>query len=147
MVISETCFASITYSRKPEALFIKWKTKPDTQQFVDVYWQVLQFVKNNPRICFYCTDISQSGPFDSEQEAWLNAEYYPKVFDCIQSDIYAAVVFSEGHFKALVSNYVATQLLPLHEFIHFNYFTNPDEAWDWIAYMQESQDFALSATS
>ncbi|WP_133242766.1 hypothetical protein [Pontibacter virosus] len=121
--------------------------KPDTEQFRNLYWQVLQFVKNSPNIRFYSTDISRIGPLDAEQEAWLSREYYPQVSDIIGEDIYAAVIFSEGHFKALVNNYIASQLLPLHEFIHFNYFTVKEEAMDWLLYMQKGQDLAIFAKS
>lgn len=147
MLISESCFARITLSSEPEVLTITWKAKPDTAQFKDVYWRVLQFVKTHRKTCFYCTDISMIGPLTSDQEAWLNKEYYPQVLNSIQSVIYAAVVFSEAHFNALISNYVAGRILPIHDFIHFNYFTDPAEAMDWLLYMQKSQDHALSAGS
>ena len=117
------------------------------EQFKNIYWLALQFVRMQGKVRYYCTDISQSGPFDSEQETWLNREYYPQVFDSIQTNIYAAVVFSEGHFKALVSHYVPSQLLPLHDFIQFNYFTDSGEAFDWLSYMQKSQEITVSATS
>lgn len=147
MVISETSYVRIAFSSQPEVLSIQWKAKPDMEQFKNVYWQALQFVKGHCKISLYCTDISRIGPFDQEQEMWLNWEFYPQVLDCIQADIYAAVIFSEGHFKALVNNYVAPNLLPIHEFIHFNYFTNSVEANDWLKFIQESQDLALSAKS
>ncbi|WP_461490075.1 hypothetical protein [Pontibacter sp. HJ8] len=126
---------------------ITWKAKPDTEQLKDVYWQALQFVKTYRKICFYCTDISSIGPLTADQEAWLTKEYYPQVFESIQSDIYAAVIFSEDHFKALISNYVAGRILPRHDFIHFNYFTDLAEATDWLLFIQKSQDQALNAGS
>ncbi len=147
MVISDSSHALVTFSRDASVLSIQWKAKPDMEQFRNLYWQVLQFVKSNSRICFYNTDISRIGPFDPEQEAWLSREYYPQVSDIIGTDIYAAVVFSEGHFKALVSNYIGSRLLPLNDFIHFNYFTDNDEALDWLHYMQKGQDLALAAKS
>lgn len=147
MVISQTSFALVTYSKETDVLCISWKVKPDMEQFRNLYWQVLQFVKASPKICYYSTDISRIGPFDAEQEVWLSREYYPQVSECIGEDIYAAVIFSEGHFKALVNNYIASHLLPLHDFIHFNYFTDNEEAMDWLLYMQKGQDLAVAAKS
>jgi len=147
MVISENSFARITFSSQPEVLSISWKAKPDMEQFKNIYWLALQFVRTQPKIRYYCTDISRSGPFDSEQENWLNREYYPQVYDSIRANIYAAVIFSEGHFKALVSHYVPSQLLPLHDFIQFNYFTELGEALDWLSYIQKSQEITSPATS
>ncbi|WP_299985630.1 hypothetical protein [uncultured Pontibacter sp.] len=147
MVISDSSYALVTYLKEAGVLSISWKLKPDTDQFRNLYWQVLQFVKTSPKICYYSTDISRIGPFDAEQEVWLSREYYPQVSDIIREDIYAAVIFSEGHFKALVNNYIASQLLPVHDFIHFNYFTDKAEAMDWLLYMQKGQDLAMVAKS
>jgi hypothetical protein len=147
MVISETSYVCLDFSSQPEVLSIQWKVKPDMEQFKNGYWQALQFVKGHRKIRYYSTDISRIGPFDQEQEMWLNWEFYPQVLDCIQADIYAAVIFSEGHFQALVNHYVAPNLLPIHQFIHFNYFTSSAEANDWLHFIKESQDFALSAES
>lgn len=147
MVVSDSSHALVTLSEDSAVLSIKWKAKPDMAHFRNLYWQVLQFVKANAKICYYNTDISQIGPFDPDQEAWLSREYYPKVLDIIGENIYAAVVFSEGHFKALVSNYIASPLLTPSDFIHFNYFTDNAEALDWLRYMQKGQDLASVATS
>jgi hypothetical protein len=147
MVISDSKLAHISFSESLDILSIRWKAKPDMEQFKNLYWQVLQFVKTQRKICYYSTDISQIGPFDTDQEAWLSREYYPQVSEIIGENIYAAVIFSEGHFKALVNNYVASDPLPLNDFIHFNYFTDVAEAADWLKLMQKGQDFAIAATS
>ncbi|MBD1395936.1 hypothetical protein H9Q13_02060 [Pontibacter sp. JH31] len=147
MVVCDTPYAYITYSSQSEVLSIKWKDRPSLEQFKNVYWQGLQFVKAHPEIRFYCVDISLIGPFDQEQELWLNWEFCPQVLDCIQTNIFAAVIFSEEHFNALVNNYVAPSLLPIHGFIQLNYFTDAVEAHDWLAYTQRSQGFALAAKS
>lgn len=147
MVISNTSFAHISFMEAEQVLSICWKTKPDIGQFKNLYWQALQYVKTRPSIRFYLTDISAIGAFDMDQEVWLSQEYYPQVSQHIQADIYAAVVFSERHFKALVSNYVAAHLNPLSDFIQFNYFTDSEEALDWLRYMQQGQDLALVAKS
>lgn len=147
MVISDSSYAFVHYSKSANVLCISWKLNPGIEQFRNLYWQVLQFVKSNPKICFYSTDISCIGPLDAEQEAWLSREYYPQVSKIIGQDIYAAVIFSEGHFKALVNNYIASPLLPVHDFIHFNYFTDKEEAMDWLMFMQKGQDLAILAKS
>lgn len=147
MVISNSPLALISFSEDQDILSIRWKMKPDMEQFKNLYWQVLQFVKTKSKICYYSTDISQIGPFDTEQEAWLRREYYPQVLKIIGEHIYAAVTFSEGHFKALVSNYVASPPQPINDFIHFNYFTDVEEAADWLKLMQKGQDFAFAAIS
>ncbi|MBX0332871.1 hypothetical protein K3G39_06445 [Pontibacter sp. HSC-14F20] len=147
MVISDSSYAFVAFLKEAGVLCISWKLKPDTEQFRNIYWQALQFVKINPSICYYSTDISRIGPLDPEQEAWLSREYYPQVSDILGQDIYAAVIFSEGHFKALVNNYIASRLLPVHDFIHFNYFTEKEEAMDWLLYMQKGRDSAILAKS
>jgi hypothetical protein len=147
MVLSDSSLALISYSGTDDVLSIKWKANPDIEQFKNLYWQVLQFVKANQKIRYYSTDISRIGPFDPEQEAWISREYYPQVADIIGENIYAAVIFSEGHFKALVSNYVASHMSPTDDFIHFNYFTDATEAIDWLMLMQKGQDFAFAAKS
>ncbi|PKV75760.1 hypothetical protein [Pontibacter ramchanderi] len=147
MVICDSSYAFVNYLKEVGVLCIGWKLKPSTEQFRNLYWQALQFVKTNPKIRYYSTDISRIGPFDTDQEAWLSREYYPQVAETIGQDIYAAVIFSEGHFNALVNNYMATHRLPLHEFIHFNYFTDKEEAMDWLQYMQKGQDLAILAKS
>ncbi|EJF11529.1 hypothetical protein O71_02302 [Pontibacter sp. BAB1700] len=101
MVISDSSYALVTYLKEADVLSISWKLKPDTDQFRNLYWQVLQFVKTNPKICYYSTDISRIGPFDAEQEIWLSREYYPQVSDIIGVDIYAAVIFSEATLRRL----------------------------------------------
>lgn len=147
MVISDSSYAFVHYSKDAKVLCISWKLNPGMEQFRNLYWQVLQFVKTNPDIYYYTTDISRIGPLKAEQEAWLSREYYPQVYNIIGRDIYAAVIFSEGHFKALVNNYMATPQLPVHDFIHFNYFTDREEAMDWFLFMQKGQDLALLAKS
>jgi hypothetical protein len=147
MVISESPLALITFSDMNKVLSIQWKAKPDMELFKKTYWEVLQFVKGNGKICYYSTDISLIGPLDPEQEAWLSREYYAQVYASIQADIYAAVIFSEGHFNALVHNYVPSQQLPLSDFIYFNYFTNAEEAADWLVFIQKGQDLTLYAKS
>ncbi len=147
MVISDSKLAHISFSESFDILSIRWKANPDMEQFKNLYWQVLQFVKTQKKICYYSTDISQIGPFNTDQEAWLSREYYPQVSNIIGENIYAAVIFSEGHFKALVNNYVASDPLPLNDFIHFNYFTDVEEAADWLKLMQKGQDVAFAATS
>lgn len=147
MVISNSHFAQVTYLEEAGILSICWKLKPDMEQFSELYLKGLQFVKANPGIRFYSTDISQIGPFDVEQEAWLSRVYYPQVADIIGENIFAAVVFSEDHFNALVNNYVASHQLPLNDFIQFNYFTAIEEALDWLLYMQKGQDMVLAAQS
>ena len=147
MVISESTYAFANYLTEANVLLISWKLKPDRKQFRNLYWQVLQFVKTNPKICYYSTDISRIGPLDAEEEAWLSREYYPQVFEIIGKEIYAAVIFSDDHFNALVNNYIASHLLPQQDFIHFNYFTDQAEAMDWLMYMQKGQDLAFLAES
>jgi hypothetical protein len=147
MVISDTKFAQVTYLEEVGILSICWYRNPTMEQFTHLYLQGLQFVKENPGIRFYSTDISRIGPFDAEQESWLSRLYYPQVSEIIGEVIYAAVVFSENHFQALVNNYVASHIVPLSDFIQFNYFTNSDEALDWLRYMQKGQDLVLAAKS
>lgn len=147
MVISESSLALVTFSDLHDILSINWKAKPDIEQFKNLYWQVLQFVKGNGKICYYSTDISLIGPFDPEQEAWLSREYYAQVYAGIQSDIYAAVIFSDDHFNALINNYVPSRQLPLSDFIHFNFFTDAAEANDWLINMQKGQNLLLGAKS
>lgn len=147
MVISESSLAQIAFLDTRGALSIRWKAKPDMEQFKVVYLEALRFVRGVGKIRYYSTDISQIGAFDTEQEAWLSREFYPQVSDCIKTEIFAAVIFSEGHFNALVTNYAASNLTSTSDFIHFNYFTNEEEALDWLSFMQKGQDLVLYTRS
>ncbi|WP_242919517.1 hypothetical protein [Pontibacter liquoris] len=106
--------------------------KPNAAIFEEAYLQLLKVVTTANVIKFYCTDLSSIGALDREQESWLNLEYYPKAYDLIQDDIYVAVVFSEEHFKAIVTNYQVTIPDTHHHFIQFTYFTNVEEALHWL---------------
>lgn len=143
MVIFETPSALVTYQEQERLLLIQWLRKPDMDLFMDTYLHALQFVCEHQQTYYFCTDQSQIGPLDREQESWLNQEYYPKVYDCIKDEIYAAIVFSNSHFKAIVTNYQASVTLPQQHFIHFNYFTKQQEALQWLLDLKKGQDVAL----
>ncbi|MFD2245168.1 hypothetical protein [Pontibacter ruber] len=143
MVIYQTQIINIVYTAETQILQIEWKAKPSMAAFKEAYLKALQFVEEQQHTRFYCTDLTSCGPFDREQEAWLNTEYYPKVYKSIGSDIYAAVVFTEDHFKAIVSNYEPSQLSLNYSFILFNYFTVLHEAQDWLAQVQKGQETHL----
>ena len=140
MVVYQTPLICIDFSAETQVLHISWKAKPSMYAFKEAYLKALQFVEDGHQTRYYCTDLTQSGPFDREQEAWLNTEYYPKVDKCIRKEIYAAVVFTESHFKAIVSNYEPAPLAAEQHFIQFNYFTDLHEAQDWLLQIQKGQE-------
>ena len=113
-------------------------------QLIAAYLHALQYVCENRRTYYFCTDQTLIGPLDREQEEWLSQEYYPKVYDCIQSEIYAAVVFTNSHFQAIVANYQVSAVLPQQRFILFNYFTKMQEALLWLSDVKKGQDEALT---
>ncbi|MBB6610065.1 hypothetical protein H7F15_03360 [Pontibacter sp. Tf4] len=128
-----------------EILQVIWKNRPTDAVFVETYLQGLAFVQEQVKVKLYCTDLTLSGPLEREQEAWLNNHYYSKVHDTIQEDFFVAVVFSEDHFKAIVTNYTATEPAE-HSFIHFNYFTDRAEAILWLESEKKGRDAIMFPT-
>ncbi|HEY4650972.1 MAG TPA: hypothetical protein VIG72_06135 [Pontibacter sp.] len=126
-----------------EILQVNWKAKPTDGAFIETYLQGLAFVQDERKVKLYCTDLTQIGPLEREQEAWLNNVYYEKLYEVIEADIYVGVVFSEDHFKAIVTNYVATESAKLHSYIHFNYFTDKQEAFYWLNSIKKDWDTVL----
>ncbi|WP_347159114.1 hypothetical protein [Pontibacter chitinilyticus] len=110
---------------------------------MEAYLHILDLLTVNAGLRLYCTDLSNIGALDREQEVWLNLEYYPMVHNLLQSDFYVAVVFSEEHFKAIVTNYQASAPAELYAFTHFTYFTAVDEAIHWLMSIKKGQDTAL----
>lgn len=146
MVIKNTPYVCITHSIDAGVLLINWKRCPSTKQLKDSYLAALEYVHHGSLVTSFCTDLSTSGPLSREQEAWLMLEFYPKVYEVIQSSINAAVVFTEEHFKAIVTNYQQPAYFTRQTFIHFNYFTEIREAQHWLAAIKKGQD-TLSAMS
>lgn len=140
MVIYTTPSVDVEFSMDDGVLFIKWKQKPETREFIEAYTKILNYVKDSYRTTLFCTDLSRIGSLKNEQEAWLNSEYYQLVYNNLQADIFVAVVFSEDHFKAIITNYKATETQPQHSFIRFNYFTELNEACHWLASIKKGQD-------
>jgi len=143
MVAVETTYIRIIYHIDSEIMIIKWLTKPKAAAFKEAYLQLLKLATINNVIKLYCTDLSSIGALDREQEAWLNLEYYPMVYSLIKDDIYAAVVFSEEHFKAIVANYQVEVSAEHQRFINFTYFTDLDEALFWLQSIKKGPDTAL----
>lgn len=143
MVVYATPCVRVEYREEGNVLSIKWKKKPDTTAFKDAYTRVLQFATEEYPSIFFCIDMSLCGSFDMEQENWLNEEYYLQVYDGIKGNVYAAIVFSEEHFKAIISNYKATETDSFHAFMHLNYFTKTREAFNWLNSIKKGQDAAL----
>ncbi|GAB3815850.1 hypothetical protein GCM10028895_10450 [Pontibacter rugosus] len=143
MVILETPYAVVTYREPQKVLLLTWLQKPVLSDLKSLYMQTLAFVKEHPFIVKYCSDLTLMGSFSREQENWLMHEFYPEVHHIINDNIFVAVVFSESHFNAIVMNYQATTMLPIHQIINFNYFTAQDEAVDWLVSVKKGQDTAL----
>lgn len=143
MVIFKTPGVNITFQEQESLLLIRWLSKPGMDLLTEAYLHALQFVCEHPQTYYFCADQSQIGPLDREQENWLNLEYYPKVYECINDEIYAAIVFSNAHFKAIVANYQVSATMPQQHFIQFNYFTKLQEALHWLADVKKGQDVAL----
>ncbi|WP_266205415.1 hypothetical protein [Pontibacter kalidii] len=143
MVIFNTPGVNITFQEQEKLLLIHWLKKPNMELLMEAYLRALQFVCENRQTYYFCTDQTLIGPLDREQEAWLNQEYYPEVYACIQDEIYAAVVFSNAHFKAIVTNYQVPATLPQRHFIQFNYFTKQQEALQWLSDVKKGQDVAI----
>jgi hypothetical protein len=143
MVIFETPFVNILHLSNVKTFIIKWLCKPDNAAFIEAYGALLQFVTENHLIRRYCTDLTSIGSLTREQEAWLSLEYYQKAYNVIQAECYVAVVFSEGHFKAIVSNYQLPAALPPPDYVQLNYFTDQEEALHWLESIKEGQDAAV----
>lgn len=140
MVIKDTPYVSVSHKVDTDILLINWKRSPSVKQFKEVYAAALQYVHQTSFVTAFCTDLTAIGPLNREQEAWLMLEYYPKVFQTIKTNITAAVVFSEEHFKAIVTNYQQPTYLQRQEFIHFNYFTDFQEAMHWLVDIKKGQE-------
>lgn len=143
MVILQTPYVRITYLNQFNSLLIKWLRKPDDVTFVGAHLTALQFSIDSHTVKLYCTDLTSIGPLTRDQESWLSQECYKKSYNILQDDFFVAVVFSEDHFKAVVSNYVVPSADPIHEFVHFNYFTNQSEALHWLESIKKGRDIAL----
>ncbi|WP_162055869.1 hypothetical protein [Pontibacter pamirensis] len=94
----------------------------------------------------YCTDLTSIGSLTREQESWLSQEYYQKSFNKLKTDFFVAVIFSEEHFKAVVSNYQIPSALSPHPYVYFNYFTDQQEALHWLESIEKGQDLAFVST-
>ncbi|MEJ8802016.1 hypothetical protein [Pontibacter sp. H249] len=147
MIIKDTPYVCLAHDVDADILLINWKRSPTFKHFKDTYLAALQYVQLNALITSYCTELTAIGPLNREQEAWLNVEFYPNVFSTIKSKINAAVVFSEEHFKALVTNYQQPTYLINQDFIHFNYFTDFNEALYWLRDTKKGQKALTSMSS
>lgn len=146
MVVYSTTFSDIIFNSELEILQVIWKAKPTDSAFIDTYLHGLAFVREVRPVIFYCTDLTASGPLDREQEAWLNNVYYEKLQESINEDIFVAVVFTDEHFKAIITNYVATEAAATHDFILLNYFTDQQEAFHWLESIKKGQDTVVAPT-
>lgn len=144
MVIKDSIFVSVMHNHAADILLLKWKRVPSFAQFKDTYLTVLGYVEQTRLVTSFCTDLTVIGSLNREQEDWLAYEYYPKVFEIIRSEINAAVVFSEDHFKAIVTNYQQPEYHPRQDFINFNYFTDFDEAIHWLINTRKGQETIYS---
>ena len=136
----ESACVYILYDVNVDILMIKWKKSPSFIEFKEAHVAILQFVETSSSVTSFCTDLTYIGPLSREQEAWLMLEYYPNVYNCIKTDVNIAVVFSEEHFKAIVTNYQQPVNLLFQEFINFNYFTDFREATYWLEDIKRGQD-------
>ncbi|TXK52192.1 hypothetical protein FVR03_01870 [Pontibacter qinzhouensis] len=144
MTISSTPAADLVYLPDTEVLMLRWKEKPDTTSFKKEYMMAFQFVAKYPHIRYYCTDLTKSGAFERDQELWLTTYFYDTVNKLLHADVFAAVVFSEKHFNAIVHNYMLQAANAKHNFIHFNYFTLLPEALHWLRSIKKDQDMIIS---
>lgn len=144
MVIKDTPYVFITHNVTTDILLINWRRSPSVKQLKDAYSAALQYVQDVCLVTSFCTDLTAIGPLTREQEAWLMQEYYPNVFTSINTSIIAAVVFSDEHFKAIVTNYQQPDYILGQEFIQFNYFTSFQEAMHWLVYTKKGQEILRS---
>ncbi|TPE46019.1 hypothetical protein [Pontibacter mangrovi] len=142
MMIFDSPYVHISFREERGLLLIQWLRKPDHAKLVEAYLCALDFVSSSLSTLFFYTDLTSIGPLSREQENWLTQEFYPKVYQCLQTDIFAAVVFSEDHFKAIVTNYQLPSAALQHHFIQFNYFTSQEEALQWLLDVKKGQDVA-----
>ncbi|WP_157578082.1 hypothetical protein [Pontibacter akesuensis] len=143
MVIRETPCVKVTFFEEHKTLLISWLRGPSTKELHATYLHALQFIEAHPDVVLFCTDQTLIGSLTREQETWLMQEYYPKVYHILQDDVYAAVVFSESHFNAIVMNYQANAIAPGQHFIQFNYFTVLSEAMHWLKGINKGQSAEL----
>lgn len=143
LVIHETPFVEVAHVKRAEALIIRWKVQPDDCSFRETYLKCSEYVMASQPLTYFCTDLTLIGSLEREYEAWLAIEFYPEFYKKIQKTIYAAVVFSEDHFKALIVNYQLPADSQAHAAIHFNYFTSQEEAWFWLESIKKGHDTAV----
>lgn len=147
MVVADTPFLNLYYYADAGIMQVSWKKKPTVTALQEAYWKVLAFGTDQKSVRLICTDLTESGSLDREQEAWLANVYYKKVYDAVQDDIFVAVVFSEEHFKAIVYNYQITPHDAAHDFIQLHYFTSLKQAFDWLTYIKKGQEVTLLQAS
>lgn len=133
----------IEFNSDSGVLQIKWVQKPSLEDLKDTYSKVFQMADESYSTAYFCIDMSECGSFSVEQENWLQQEYYPLVHQALHKSIYIAIVFSEEHFKAIISNYKTQKPELFHPHMHFNYFTNAGEAQHWLKSIKKGQDAVL----
>lgn len=146
MVVYSTAFSDIIFDSELEILQVIWKAKPTDNALIDTYLHGLAFIQDVTPVKLYCTDLTAIGPLERDQEAWLNNVFYSKLHAALQTDIFVSVVFTEEHFKAIITNYTATKPATLHDFILFNYFTDRQEAFHWLESVNKGLDTVLLPT-
>ncbi|NDK55461.1 hypothetical protein [Pontibacter fetidus] len=143
MVVHSSTYSDIIFDSELEILQVIWKAKPTDSAFKETYLQGLSFVQEVQPVMLYCTDLTIIGPLEREQEAWLNNVFYGKLHDAVKQDVFTAVVFTEAHFKAIITNYAATEAVNTQDFMLFNYFTDRAEALHWLESVKKGQDASL----
>ena len=143
MVIFETLKVCVSFFEGSQTVLTKWESKPSLKAFKEANLHILSVLSQNKALKNFCTNLAFIGALSHEQEMWLDAEYYPEVHNILKSDFFLAVVFSEGHFQAIVHNYHLAHAKPKHDYVKINYFTDFDEALHWLDNVQKGQDAAL----
>ncbi|MCJ8167387.1 hypothetical protein MKJ04_21275 [Pontibacter sp. E15-1] len=143
MVVLETPYVKISYLFQVNCLSVSWLMRPTDAVFIEAHVAIVEFLSKNFPVKLYCTDLTLVGALTKDQETWLATECYNKTYNILNDDFYVAVVFSENHFKAVVSNYMVPSSETADDYVHFNYFTDQEEALHWLENIKKGQDSAL----
>ncbi len=147
MVVFASPYSELFYDGDKEILQVTWKKRPTNSAFTEMYLQGLAFVKEQTPVNLYCIDLTAIGPLNRDQEDWLSTEFYPNLLATLNTKVFVAVVFTDVHFNAIITNYTATEPAETHEQLLFNYFTDREEANHWLESVKKGQDTVLLPTS
>lgn len=118
---------TMSQSEENDFLQVKWKQKPDSSTYREVFTEVLRLVREH-KITKYLSDLTHSGSASPEDRKWLEVEILPLAIDAGLKNI--ASVIDQDVFKKYYVSRVATEAT--QGGAHFKTFDTYQHALDWL---------------